>query len=83
MGWRDASVYGGTFYDTPNIDRLAAQGARFTLFYTESPVCSPTRASFIEVAHSSLVAPSVAKGMSPTFRGGALTCPQVWYHSLC
>lgn len=71
MGWRDASVYGGTFYDTPNIDRLAAQGARFTQFYTESPVCSPTRASFIEVTRSSLVAPFVAKGMSPTFRGGA------------
>ena len=71
MGWMDASVYGSTFYDTPNIDRLAAQGARFTPFLTASPVCSPTRASFIEVTHSRLVAPFVAKGMSLTFRGGA------------
>jgi arylsulfatase A-like enzyme len=45
LGWVDTGVYGSTFYETPNIDRLASEGARFTQFYTASPVCSPTRAS--------------------------------------
>lgn len=29
MGWRDLGCYGSSFYETPNIDRLAQQGARF------------------------------------------------------
>jgi len=44
MGWRDAGCYGSTYYETPNIDRLARQGMRFTDAYA-SAVCSPTRAS--------------------------------------
>ncbi len=47
MGWRDAVCYGSTFYETPNIDRLAAQGMRFTDAYAACPVCSPTRASIM------------------------------------
>ncbi len=47
LGWVDTGVYGSTFYETPNIDRLAAEGARFTQFYAASPVCSPTRASIM------------------------------------
>ena len=51
MGWTDAGVYGSTFYETPNIDRLAASGVRFTQFYTASSVCSPTRASIMTGKH--------------------------------
>lgn len=47
LGWVDTGVYGSTFYETPHIDRLAAEGARFTQFYSGSPVCSPTRASIM------------------------------------
>ena len=47
MGWRDLACYGSTFYETPNIDRLAAQGMRFTNAYAACPVCSPTRASIL------------------------------------
>ena len=47
MGWTDAGCYGSTFYETPNIDRLAAQGMRFTDAYAACPVCSPTRASIM------------------------------------
>ena len=36
-----------TFYETPIIDRLAAQGMRFTAGYAACPVCSPTRASIM------------------------------------
>jgi arylsulfatase A-like enzyme len=47
LGWRDAGCYGSTFYETPNIDRLAKQGMRFTSAYAACPVCSPTRASIM------------------------------------
>ena len=45
LGWRDLSCYGSTFYETPNLDRLALQGMRFTDAYAACPVCSPSRAS--------------------------------------
>ncbi|MCJ7703873.1 MAG: sulfatase, partial [Anaerolineales bacterium] len=47
LGWRDLSCYGSTFYETPNLDRLAAQGMRFDQAYAACPVCSPTRASIL------------------------------------
>jgi len=47
MGWMDAGCYGSSFYETPNIDRLAAEGMRFTDAYAACPVCSPTRASIM------------------------------------
>jgi arylsulfatase A-like enzyme len=51
LGWRDIGVAGSEFYETPNIDRLAAQGMRFSQFTTASPVCSPTRASIMTGKH--------------------------------
>src|SRR5256885_9111892 len=47
MGWRDLGCYGSPFYETPGLDRLAAEGARFTDAYAAAPVCSPTRASLL------------------------------------
>jgi arylsulfatase A-like enzyme len=47
LGWRDLTCYGSTFYETPNLDRLAADGMRFTEAYAACPVCSPTRASIL------------------------------------
>src|SRR5206468_3713742 len=47
MGWTDARCLGSTFYETPNIDRLAKSGMRFTNGYAAGPVCSPTRASIL------------------------------------
>jgi arylsulfatase A-like enzyme len=47
LGQRDLGCYGSTFYETPHLDRLAQEGARFTDAYTASPVCSPTRASIL------------------------------------
>ncbi len=47
LGRQDIGCYGSTFYETPNIDRLAAQGMRFTSAYAACPVCSPTRASIM------------------------------------
>ena len=47
MGWMDAGCYGSRFYQTPNIDRLAAEGMRFTDAYAACAVCSPTRAAVL------------------------------------
>lgn len=47
LGWADLSCYGSTFYETPNLDKLAAGGIKFNQAYAPSPVCSPTRASLL------------------------------------
>lgn len=46
MGWGDLSCYGRPDYQTPNLDRLAQQGIRFTNAYSAAPVCTPTRVGF-------------------------------------
>ena len=47
LGYGDLGCYGSTVNRTPNIDRLAAEGRRFTDFYSSSPVCTPSRASLM------------------------------------
>ena len=46
-GWSDVSYNGSTFYETPNIDRLAAEGMVFSSGYAAAPVSSPTRISIM------------------------------------
>jgi len=43
MGYGDLSCYGNTAVSTPNLDRLAAEGIRFTQFSVSAPICSPSR----------------------------------------
>jgi arylsulfatase A-like enzyme len=47
MGWKDLSCQGSDFYETPQIDRLAVTGMRFTTAYSACTVCSPTRAAMM------------------------------------
>lgn len=47
MGYADPGCYGATAYKTPEMDKLAAEGVRFTDFYVSSPVCSASRAAFM------------------------------------
>ena len=47
LGWRDLGYSGSTFYESPNIDALAARGAVFNNAYAACPVCSPTRAALL------------------------------------
>lgn len=47
LGWRDLGCQGSTYYQTPNIDRLAEEGVRFTEAYSACAVCSPTRAAIL------------------------------------
>lgn len=47
LGYGDIGCFGSTKHRTPNIDRLATEGARLTSFYSAAPVCTPSRASFL------------------------------------
>lgn len=47
LGWMDLACQGNKLVETPNIDRLATQGMRFTDAYAAAPVCSPTRAAVL------------------------------------
>jgi arylsulfatase A-like enzyme len=47
LGWMDLRVQGNRLLETPNLDRLAAQGMRFTDAYAAAPVCTPTRAAMM------------------------------------
>lgn len=47
QGYQDLSCYGSPLIKTPNIDRLATEGMRFTDFYAASPLCTPSRAALL------------------------------------
>jgi arylsulfatase A-like enzyme len=47
LGWRDLGCFGSRFHQTPNLDRLAARGVKFTQAYAANPLCSPTRSSVL------------------------------------
>jgi arylsulfatase A len=47
MGYGDVGVYGHPTISTPNIDRIAAEGQKWTQFYTAASVCTPSRAALL------------------------------------
>lgn len=55
MGWKDTGVTGSTIYKTPNLDKLANSGVRFTQAYSAAPVCSPSRAAILSGKHPARV----------------------------
>lgn len=52
MGYGDLGCYGQTLIETPNIDKLASGGIRFTQFYAGTSVCAPSRASLMTGLHT-------------------------------
>ena len=47
LGWSQIGCYGSSFYKTPNIDKLAKSGIKFTNAYSAASICSPTRAAIM------------------------------------
>ena len=73
LGWRDVGCYGpasGGFYETPNIDRLAANGMRFTDGYAACAVCSPTRAAVMTGRYPARL--GVTDWIRSRFQGGKI-----------
>lgn len=52
LGYTEVGAYGQQKIKTPNLDRLAAEGMRFTQFYAGSPVCAPSRGAFLTGKHT-------------------------------
>ena len=52
LGYGDLGCYGQTRIKTPNLDKLAAEGMRFTSFYAGSTVCAPSRCALMTGLHT-------------------------------
>ena len=70
LGWMDTGCYGSTFYETPNIDKLAAEGMRFTDGYAACAVCSPTRAAVMTGRYPARL--GVTDWIRARFQGGKI-----------
>jgi arylsulfatase A-like enzyme len=73
MGWKDLGCFDSSFYETPNIDRIASEGMRFTDAYASCPVCSPTRASIMSGKYPATV--GVTNWIGGNARGKLLDSP--------
>ena len=51
LGWRDVGSFGSDFHETPNIDRLASMGSRFTQAYAPPQVAQPPRRPILQANH--------------------------------
>src|SRR4051794_2288548 len=70
MGYADISCYGRRDLVTPNIDRIAAQGTRFTQGYANSPVCSASRCAIIPGRYQLRLPVGLEEPISGTTRKG-------------
>src|SRR5690348_12295744 len=52
LGYGDLGCYGQKIIQTPNLDRMAGEGMRFTQFYAGSPVCAPSRCTLLTGLHT-------------------------------
>jgi len=72
QGYQDLGCFGSPDIKTPHIDKMAAEGARFTNFYVSQPVCSASRASLLTGCYANRVGvhgaffPAVGKGLDPS-----------------
>ena len=69
MGYSDLACFGSDFAETPNIDRLAKTGLRFTTAYSAGPICSPTRAALVTGQYP------VRSGITDFIKGDS---PSIW-----
>ena len=67
MGWGDLGVFGHPAKETPNLDKMAADGMVFTDFYSANPLCSPCKWNYdfnFAIPHFSLCKPKITSLMS-------------------
>jgi arylsulfatase A-like enzyme len=68
QGYADVGCYGAVGFETPNLDRMAEEGTRFTSFYVSQAVCSASRASLMTGCYSNRV--SIYGALNPTATHG-------------
>ncbi|MEP5338153.1 MAG: sulfatase [Algibacter sp.] len=68
QGYQDVGVFGSPLIKTPNLDKMAEDGIKFTSFYSASPVCSPSRAALLTGSYPPRV--GVPKVLWPNLPGG-------------
>lgn len=73
LGWTDLACTGSKYYETPNIDRLASQGMKFTSAYAACAVCSPTRAAVMTGRYPARV--GITDWIRARFQGGYVPKP--------
>ena len=90
QGYADLSCMGSTDFATPHLDALASRGARFTCMYSNSPVCSPSRASLLTGRYpgnagvrSILAGHRRASGLMPDTPTLATTLKKLGYDTAC
>ena len=70
LGWKDLGCYGSDVYETPNIDKLARNGLKFTNAYSACAVCSPTRAAIMTGRYPARL--GVTDWIRARFQGGKI-----------
>jgi len=71
QGYADVGAFGAQDFATPNLDRLAAEGIRFTSFYSAAPICSPSRAALmtgsypVRIGLTDVLFPDSSNGLNP------------------
>ena len=90
QGYGDLSCFGSKIIDTPNIDRLATEGRKFTSFMVASPVCTPSRAALLAACypkrvgmHQHVLFPASKKGLHPDEHTIADHLKQQGYATAC
>src|SRR3954471_22384440 len=79
LGYGDLGCYGQKLIQTPNLDRMAAEGMRFTQFYAGAPVCAPSRAVLmtgLHVGHVSVRGNAGGKALDAASTGPQTLSPQ-------
>lgn len=80
QGWQDVGVYGAEDFETPNLDKLAGEGIRFTDFYVSQPVCSASRASLLTGCYANRL--GIHGALNPNSKNG-LNPSEVTIAELC
>lgn len=75
LGWGDIGCFGQFQFETPNLDRLAASGIRFTQHYSGAPVCAPSRCVLLtgrHLGHAEIRGNKQASTIDPSFEEGQI-----------
>jgi arylsulfatase A len=89
VGYADVGVFGAKGYETPNLDRMAAEGMKFTDFYVAAPSCTPSRAALMtgcypqRVSLPNVIGPSAKIGINSVEQTIAEVLKSLGYATAC